>query len=93
MQNDPVIQQVLDRIEDRTKQFCDMDAPSLTVIARLVLWNRPVISPTAIYELYKGWSSIKRFTGGVSCLLEPSSNRNLEINEHGIVNGLRIVLT
>ena len=80
-----VAQQILDRIEDRTKQFCDMDAPSLTVIARPVFVYRPVISPTAIYDLYKGWVRIKRVTGGVSCLLEPSSNRNLEINEHGIV--------
>ena len=80
-----VTQQILDRIEDRTKQFCDMDAPSLTVIARPVFLYRPVISPTAIYDLYKAWMRIKRVTGGVSCLLEPSSNHNLEINEHGIV--------
>lgn len=80
-----VAQQIIDRMEDRTKQLCDMDAPSLTVIARPVFVYRPVISRTAIYDLYQTWMSIKRVAGGVSCLLEPSSNRNLEINEHGIV--------
>lgn len=80
-----VAQQILDRIEYRTKQFCDMDALNLTVIARPVFAYRPVISPTTIYDLYERWAGIKRVAGGVSCLSEPSSNLNLEINEYGIL--------
>ena len=80
-----VAQQILDRIEYRTKRFCDQNAPNLTVIARPMFPYRPVIAPAAIYDLYKSWAGIKRVAGGVSCLLERLSNRNLEINEYGIV--------
>ena len=80
-----VTQQIIDRIEDRTKRFCDTDALNLTVIARPVFVYRPVIAPTAIYDLYMNRVGIKRIAGGVSCFLDPSSNRNLEINEYGIV--------
>lgn len=80
-----VAQQIIDRIEDRTKQFCDMDVSSMTVSARPIYPYRPVISPTAIYELFEGWAHVKRVTGGVACFVDRSSDLDLEINEYGIV--------
>ena len=64
-----VTQQILDRIEQRINMSGGMDAPSMTVIARPVYPYHPVISPTAIYELYDRThgSNMKRVTGGVSC--------------------------
>ena len=46
---------------------------------------RPVISPTAIYELFETRANTKRVTGGIACFLDPSSDLDLEINEYGIV--------
>ena len=80
-----VTKQILDRIEQRVNRNGAMDVPSITVIARPVYPYRPVISPTAIYELFERWVYVKRVTGGVACFLEPSSDLDLEINEYGIV--------
>ena len=80
-----VTQQILDRIEQRINRSGDMDAPSMTVIARPVYPYHPVISPTAIYKLFKTRAHIKRVAGGVACFLDPSSDLDLEINEYGIV--------
>ena len=80
-----IIQQILDRIEDRTIRVCDLDAPNLTVIARPVFAYTPVISPSEIYDMYKMRWGIKRVTGGVSYFLQQPSGYNLEINEYGIV--------
>ena len=80
-----VTQQILDRIEQRINMSGDIDAPSMTVIARPVYPYRPVISPTAIYELFETRANTKRVAGGVACFLDPSSDFDLEINEYGIV--------
>ena len=80
-----VAKQILDRIEQRINMSGDMDAPSMTVIARPVYPYRPVISPTAIYKLFETRAHIKRVAGGVACFLEPSNDLDLEINEYGIV--------
>lgn len=80
-----IVQQIIEHIEERTSKFCNSINPNMTVMMRPVFPNRPVISPSAIYELYKNWAARKRVVGGVSCLLEPNSERNLEFNEYGIV--------
>lgn len=80
-----ITKQILDRIEQRINRNGDMDAPSITVIARPVYPYRPVISATAIYELFRAWSDKKRVAGGVACFLGRSSDSDLEINEYGIV--------
>ncbi len=80
-----ITKQTLDRIEQRIKKNGDMDAPSITVIARPVYPYRPVISATAIYKLFKTWSDKKRVAGGVACFFGQSSDSDLEINEYGIV--------
>ena len=86
-----VTQQILDRIENRMRRFCNMDAPTMKLIACPVFAYRPVISPTVIYDLYKQ-SNIKRVPGGVCRFIEPSRHYNhelgdnyLELNEYGIV--------
>ena len=80
-----VTQQILDRIEQRINMSGGMDAPSMTVIARPVYPYHPVISPTAIYELFETRANTKRVAGGIACFLDPSSDLDLEINEYGIV--------
>ena len=80
-----ITQQIIEQIEVRTHKFCDPGMPNMTVMMRPVFPYRPVISPAAIYELYNNWLMVKRVVGGVSCLLEPNSERNLELNEYGIV--------
>ena len=92
MQNDVVIQQVLDRIEDRTKQFCDMDAPSLTVIAAPVSPDRPMIQPSGIYKLHETSAGVKRVDGGVCIFTEPPDDDPdklidlyTELNKYGVV--------
>ena len=62
----------------RTHKFCDPGMPNMTVMMRPVFPYRP------IYDLYKNWVGVKRVVG-ISCLLEPNSERNLELNEYGIV--------
>ena len=80
-----ITKQILDRIEQRINRNGNMDAPSITVIARPVYPYRPVISATAIYGLLRKWSDKKRVAGGVACFLGQSSDSDLEINEYGIV--------
>ena len=80
-----ITQQIIEQFEVRTHKFCDPGMPNMTVMMRPVFPYRPVISPAAIYELYNNWLMVKRVVGGVSCLLEPNSERNLELNEYGIV--------
>lgn len=80
-----ITKQILDRIEQRINRNGDMDAPSITVIARPVYPYRPVISAPAIYELFRAWSDKKRVAGGVACFLHRSSDLDLEINEYGII--------
>lgn len=82
-----IAKQILDRIEQRINRSgpMDMDESSITVIARPVYPYRPVISTTAIYELFKTWSDKKRVTGGVACFFGRSSDLDLEINEYGII--------
>lgn len=86
-----VAQQILDRIENRMRQFYNMDTPTMKLIVRPVFAYRPVISPTVIYDQYKQ-SNIKRVPGGVCRFIEPSRHYNhelgdnyLELNEYGIV--------
>ena len=85
-------QQILDRIEDRVQQVCDMNTPTMKVIARPVFAYRPVISPTSIFDLYQTHAYIKRVPGGICRFTEPSRHNNqelsddyLELNEYGIV--------
>ena len=80
-----ITQQIIDQIEVRTHKFCDPGMPNMTVMMRPVFPYRPVISPAAIYELHKNRVGVKRVVGGISCLLEQNSKRNLELNEYGIV--------
>ncbi len=86
-----ITQQIIEQIEERTFKFCNSSNPNMTVMMRPVFPYRPVISPSAIYELYKYLAGIKRVVGGVSChlvpnsLLETNSERNLEFNEYGLV--------
>ena len=80
-----ITQQIIEQFEVRTHKFCDPGMPNMTVMMRPVFPYRPVISPAVIYDLYKNWVGVKRVVGGVSCLLEPNSERNLELNEYGIV--------
>ena len=80
-----IIQHIIKQIEERTSKICNSSIPNMTVIMRPIFPNRPVISPSAIYELYNYMHGIKRVVGGVSCLSEPNYERNLEFNEYGIV--------
>ena len=80
-----ITQQIIEQIEVRTHKFCDPGMPNMTVMMRPVFPYRPVISPAAIYELHKNRVGVKRVVGGISCLLEQNSKRNLELNEYGIV--------
>ena len=90
-----VARQILDRIENRVKNFepifksignvqhSSSNFPTLTVIARPIFPYRPVISTSDIYELYsKQTSPPRRVAGGVAYLDE---GRSLELNEYGIV--------
>lgn len=87
-----IAQEILDRIENRMEQVCNMNTPTMKLIARPVFVYRPVISPTAIYDLYHTYAYIKRVPGGVCRFTEPSRYNNqelsddyLELNEYGIV--------
>ena len=87
-----IAQQILDRIEERVKQFYNIDAPTMKLIARPVFAHHPVISPTAIYELYHRDEDIKRVPGGICRFIVPSKYNNhelsdnyLELNEYGFV--------
>ena len=87
-----VAQQILDRIEKRMGQVCNMNVPTMTLIARPVFAYRPVISPTTIYDLYHTYRYIKRVPGGVCHFSQPSKRNNhelsdnyFELNEYGIV--------
>ena len=81
-----ITQQIIEQIEKRTSRFCNSSNPNMTVMMCPVFPYRPVISPSVIYELYKySASGRKRVVGGVSCFLEPNSERNLEFNEYGLV--------
>ena len=84
MQNDVVIQQVLDRIEKRIKQFGTVDKPTLKVIAAPVSPDRPMIQPIEIYDLYKNWRGVKRVNGGACVFTEPIDDY-FELNEYGVV--------
>ena len=86
-----VAQQILDRIEDRVSQVCNMDTPTIKLIARPVFAYRSLISPAVIYGLYKHTNK-KRVPGGVCGFIKPSRHNSqelsddyLEINEYGIV--------
>ena len=87
-----VAQQILDRIENRSSLIYTLTNPTMKLIARPVLAYRPVISPTAIFDLYPTSSYIKRVPGGICRFIEPSrhddhglSDNYLEVNEYGIV--------
>ncbi len=82
---DSIIEPIINEIEARTQQFCDTTMRNMTVIIRPVLPYRPVISPSEIFELFQNWVGVKRVVGGISCLLEPNSERNLELNEYGLL--------
>ena len=90
-----VARQILDRIENRVKNFeyifkrignaqhLSSNLPTLTVIARPIFPYRPVISTSDIYELHsKQPSPPRRVAGGVAYL---DAGRFLELNEYGIV--------
>ena len=79
-----VAQQTLDRIEKRMGQVCNMNVPTMTLIARPVFAYRPVISPTAIFDLYHTHAYIKRVPGRV-CHFHELSDDYFELNEYGIV--------
>ena len=87
-----VAQQILDRIENRSSLIYTLNNPTMKLIARPVLAYRPVISPSAIYGLYRTYDYMKRVPGGVCRFTEPSRYNNhelsddyLELNECGIV--------
>ena len=86
-----ITQQIIEQIEERTSKYCNTSNPNMTVLMHPVFPYRPVISPSAIYELYKNLPASKRVVGGVSCLLDPNSileptrEGNLEFNEYGLV--------
>ena len=87
-----ITQQIVEQIEVRTHKFCNPGMPNMTVMFRPVFPYRPVISPSEIYELFKDWPRVTRVVGGVSCLSEQKSERNLELNEYGLIyyrNALR----
>ena len=92
MQNDPVIQQILDRTERRIEQLDPVGTPTLKVLALPEFVGEPVIQPEEIYDLYKSYASVKRVSGGVCIFTEPASsddsesiNLYAELNEYGIV--------
>ena len=85
-------QRILDQIEDRSSLIYTLNNPTMKLIARPVLAYRPVISPSAIYGLYRTYDYMKRVPGGVCRFTEPSRYNNhelsdnyLELNEYGIV--------
>ncbi len=87
-----VAQQILGRIENRSSLIYTLSNSTMKLIARPVLAYRPVISPTAIYDLYRTHAHIKRVPGGICRFIEPSrynnhelSDQYLELNEYGIV--------
>ena len=87
-----VAQQILDRIENRSSLIYTVNNPTMKLIARPVFAYRPMISPTAIYDLYRTYAYIKRVPGGICRFIEPSRRKNhelsdnyLELNEYGIV--------
>ena len=87
-----VTQQILDGIENRSSLIYTLNNPTMKLIARPVFAYRPVISPTAIYNLYRTHAYIKRVPGGICRFIEPSRRNNhefsdnyLELNEYGIV--------
>lgn len=80
-----ITQRIVEQIEVRTHKFCNPNLPNMTVMIRPVFPYRPVISPPEIFELFQNRGRAKRVVGGVSCLLEPNSERNLELNEYGLV--------
>ncbi|MYF54708.1 ATP-binding protein [Candidatus Poribacteria bacterium] len=80
-----IIEPIINEMETRTQQFCDTTIPNMTVIIRPILPYRPVISPPEIYELFPSKTKATRVVGGVSYLLEPDSEKNLELNEYGLV--------
>ena len=86
-------QRILDQIEDRSNLIYTLNNPTMKLIARPVLAYRPVISPSAIYGLYRTYDYMKRVPGGVCRFTEPSRYNNhelsdnyLELNEYGIVS-------
>ena len=80
-----VTQQILKRIKERTESIgFPQDVPSITVIARPVFLDRPLISPPDIYELYLHKNHIKRVVGGICYTLE-KSDLYIEVNEYGVV--------
>ena len=87
-----VTQQILDGIENRSSLIYTLNNPTMKLIARPVFAYRPVISPTAIYNLYRAHAYIKRVPGGICRFIEPPRRNNhelsdnyLELNEYGIV--------
>ena len=85
-----VAQQILDRIEARSSLIYTLNNPIMKLIARPVFAYRPIISPTAIYNLYKH-SNVKRVPGGVCRFMKSSRHSNhelsdnyFELNEYGI---------
>ena len=67
-----VAQQILDRIENRSSRIYTLNDPTMKLIARPVFAYRPVISPTAIFDLYHTHAYIKRVPGGVCRFIETS---------------------
>ena len=79
-----VIEQNLNQMENRAKQFCSTDETVLTLVARPVFLYRPVISPSRIYDLYIPERWIRTVPGGILYVL-PSGTEIYEVNEYGIV--------
>ena len=77
-----VAQQILDRIENRSSLIYTLNNPTMKLIARPVLAYRPVISPSAIYGLYRTYDYMKRVPGGVCRFTEPSRYNNHELSDN-----------
>ena len=91
-----VVQQILERIEERVSAFCDLEQPDLTVIARPVFPYRPIIQLRDIYDFAHsqprivgtigGESRLRQVSGGVLQLWgERDSYSYWELNQYGIV--------
>ena len=92
MQNDPVVQQILDRTERRIGQLDPVDTPTLKVLALPESVGEPVIQPEEIYDLHKSYAGVKRVSGGVCIFTEfagDDDNKPIdlytELNEYGVV--------
>ena len=81
-----VAQQILDQIDSSRKLGSAESGPTITIVARPVFPDRPVISPSKIWNLFGHWYGSSRVPGGI-CIEsgEQSHRRITQFHEYGIV--------